>query len=237
MDETTLNGWLSREELVLHRMRSFHRNRVEELKSSQTRDKQEKNGKLVIHCIPEQAIVSRTRYSVRELSKHSQELRAPDCSYWNPRINADGFACSDSPDGFSGYSQVNRDGRLEAVLARASFRDENRHGLLDIACERAILQSTKQYLAFCKAIGIAPPLWLLCTLVNVEGAGYYAGWPTERHAIDRPVVELPELEIAAVDINVDTHVRPLLDCIWNAMGFEASLNYDDAGNRRERRRC
>ena len=99
MDETTLNGWLSREELILHRMRSFHRNRVEELKSGQTRDKQEKNGKLVIHCIPEQAIMSRTRYSVRELSKHGQELRAPDCSYWNPRINADGFACSDSPTG------------------------------------------------------------------------------------------------------------------------------------------
>jgi hypothetical protein len=236
MDELIFNGWLSKEELILHRMRSFHRNRIEELKSGQARDKQEKNGKLVIHCIPEQAVTSRKRFSVSDLSKHSQELRAPDCSYWNPRINADGFACSDSPDGFSGYSQVYRDGRLEAVMTRASFRSENRHVLVDTTCERAILQVTKQYLAFCKAIEISAPIWLFCALVNVEGAGFYSEWPTERRPIDRPVVELPEMEIAALDSNVDTHLRPLLDCIWNAIGFEGSLNYDEAGNRRERRR-
>jgi hypothetical protein len=235
MDEFILNGWLSREELILHRMRSFHRNRVEELKSGQSRDKQEKNGKLVIHCIPEQAIVSRTRYSVRELSKHSQELKAPNCSYWNPRINADGFACSDSPNGFSGYSQVYRDGRFEAVMTRATFSREQVRFLCDSACERAILQVTKQYLAFCKAIGIAHPIWLFCTLVDVEGARYHSEWDHEGHVIDRPVVELPELEIAVLDIIVDMHLRPLLDCIWNAIGIEASLNYDEAGNRRERR--
>ena len=77
MDEFVSQGWLSKEELILHRMRSFHRNRVEELTIGQARDKQEKDGKLLIHCIPEQAIVSRTRYSVRELQKHGQELRAP----------------------------------------------------------------------------------------------------------------------------------------------------------------
>ena len=66
-------------------------------------------------------------------------------------------------------------------------------------------------------------------------ATFHSEWGDEGHVIDRPVVELPETEIAALDINVDTHLRPLLDCIWNAMGFEASLNYDEAGNRRERR--
>ena len=78
MDEFICNGWLSREELILHRMRSFHQTRIEEMKSSESRDKQERSGKLLIHCIPEQAITSRNRYSAHELSKHSQELRAPD---------------------------------------------------------------------------------------------------------------------------------------------------------------
>jgi len=235
MDEFICNGWLSREELILHRMRSFHRNRVEELKG-QSRDKQEKNGKLVIHCIPEQAVTSRKRFSVSDLSKHSQELRAPDCSHWNPRINADGFACSDSPHGFSGYSQVHRDGRLEAVMTRATFSRENTRFLLDSVCERAILQVTRQYLGFCKAIEIAPPIWLFCTLVDVQHATFHSEWGDEGHVIDRPVVELPEMELAALDLTLDTHLRPLLDCIWNAMGFEGSPNYDANGNRQEKRR-
>ena len=235
MDEFIRNGWLSREELILHRMRSFHQTRVAELKSGQSRDKQDKTGKVLIHCIPEQAITSRKRFSAHELSERGQELRAPNCTYWNPRFNANGFACSDSPSNFSGYSQLYRDGRLEALMTRATFREENRHFLLDSACERAILQATKQYLAFCRAIGIAPPIWLFCALVDVQGAIYYSHWSEGGHVIDRPVIELPEMELAALDDVSDAQLRPLFDCIWNAMGFEASLNYDEAGNRRERR--
>ena len=156
----------------------------------------------------------------------------PDSRYWNPRFNADGFACSEGPSSFTTYSQLRRDGRLEAVMARATFRHESgRLFFCDSLCERAILQVTKQYLGFCKAISISPPMWLFCTLVDVQHATFHSEWGNEGHVIDRPVVELPETEIAALDINVDTHLRPLLDCIWNAMGFEASLNYDEAGNR------
>ena len=236
MDEFIRNGWLSKEELILHRMRSFHQRRIEELTLGQSQDKQDRTGKLLIHCIPEQAITYRNRYSARDLQKHGQELRAPDCKYWNSRFNADAFACNDSPGEMSSYSQLYRDGRLEAVLARATYSNEQVRFLCDSLCERVILQVTRQYLGFCKAIGISPPIWLFCTLVDVEGARTRPDWRTEGHVIDRPIVELPEMEIAALDINVDTHLRPLLDCIWNAMGFEASLNYDDAGNRRERRR-
>jgi hypothetical protein len=235
MDELVFNGWLSREELILHRMRSFHRKRIEDLRIGQPRDKQEKDGKLLIHCIPEQAIMSRKRFTVSELRKHGEALRAPDSPYGNIRLNADGFACSEGPNGFGGYSQLFRDGRLEAVLSRASYHSENAHYIVDTACERAILQATRQYLAFSKAIGIAPPIWMFCTLVNVEGAAFRPHWGQEGHTIDRPVVELPETEIACLEIKVDTHLRPLLDCIWNAMGFEASPNYDDEGNYRERR--
>ena len=235
MDEFVSQGWLSKEELILHRMRSFHRNRVEELKSGQSRDKQEKSGKLLIHCIPEQAITSRNRYSARELQKHGQGLRAPDCTYWNPRFNADGFACNESPGELTTYSQLYRDGRLEAVLARVTYSNEQVRFLCDSVCERAILQVTRQYLGFCKAIGISPPIGLFCTLVGVEGARTRPDWRTEGHVIDRPVVELPEMELAALDLTLDAHLRPLFDCIWNAMGFEGSPNYDQAGNRQEPR--
>lgn len=236
MDEHVRECWLSKEELIFHRMRSFHHRRIAELKGGQSADKEDRNGKLLIHCIPEQAITSRKRYSGHELQQHGQELRAPDCNYSNPRFNADGFVWADSPSGFSSYSQLYRDGRLEVLMAGATFRGE-KGGLFfrDSPCERVILQATKQYLGFCKAIGLSSPVWLFCTLVDVQGAAFYSQWGNEGHVIDRPIVQLPEMELTAFDIQVDVFLRPLLDCMWNAMGFAGSLNYDEGGNRRERR--
>ena len=122
-------------------------------------------------------------------------------------------------------------------MGRATFHQENGHFLVDSTCERAILQVTKQYLAFCKAIDIVPPIWLFCSLVDVEGAKYYSRWGggREGHPIDRPIVELPETELAALDLDVDARLRPLMDCIGNAVGFKESQNYDEHGNRREER--
>ena len=120
-------------------------------------------------------------------------------------------------------------------MPRATFSNEKARFLCDSACERGILQVTKQYLTFCKAIGIVPPIWLFCALVDVQGAIYYSHWDDGGHVIDRSIVELPEMELAALDDVSDAQLRPLFDCIWNAMGFERSLNYDEAGNRRERR--
>ena len=70
--------------------------------------------------------------------------------------------------------------------------------------------SNQQYLTFCKAIGIVPPMWLFCTLVDVQDATFYSEWGSEGHAIDRPVVELPEMEVAHLDINVDTRPSTLI---------------------------
>jgi hypothetical protein len=53
-------------------------------------------------------------------------------------------------------------------------------------------------------------------------------------AIERAVVFLPEFEIESLDIEPVTHLRPLFDCLANAVGLERSLNYDEHGNRRER---
>lgn len=233
MDQVVPNGWLSEEEIILHRMLSFHQRRIDEAKDDISSDGHERSGKMLIHCIPEQAVISRKRYAARQLKEHGRDVRPPNSHYSNPRFNADGFASSDSPTELRTYSQLYRDGRLEAVLARATFSREKTRFLSATACECAILETTKQYLKFCKAIGISPPIWLFCALVDVEGAKRDTDWDEDVCRIDRPVVELPEIDLAALDIDVSTHLRPLLDCVWNAMGLEQSPNYDQQGNRRE----
>ena len=58
--------------------------------------------------------------------------------------------------------------------------------------------------------------------------------PASRRFTLRPVVFLPEFEVDSLDIEPVTHLRPLFDCLANAVGLERSLNYDERGSRSER---
>jgi len=41
--------------------------------------------------------------------------------------------------------------------------------------------------------------------------------------------------MTSCDIDPVTHLRPMIDVLWNAVGLERSLNYDEQGNRTVRR--
>jgi hypothetical protein len=41
---------------------------------------------------------------------------------------------------------------------------------------------------------------------------------------------LPEVIVENYDIKVDDVLKPQFDLIWNACGFQRSLNFDENGN-------
>lgn len=53
----------------------------------------------------------------------------------------------------------------------------------------------------------------------------------EKATIDRDILNLPEIIIEKQDLDVERLLHPIFNMIWNACGYEKSLNYDDNNKR------
>jgi hypothetical protein len=135
------------------------------------------------------------------------------------------------------YSQLFRDGRLEAVMSDVGYpvnhQAENslyaiRHGLV----ERAVFDSVSEYRQFCQAVETEPPVWLFSALVECKGYRMATGRfrDLSEQAVDRSPAFLPELVIDDFKPPIEQQLRPWCDTFWQASGLERSFNYDQEGN-------
>ncbi len=229
-------------ERILHRMTSFHRERVEAIHKDQSHVRLNDPTRLIVHVVPEEAIRAPKSLSAADLKRASQSIRPlteRNGGYHESRFNADGFLLYNGRDAVRYYSQLYRNGVYEGVMAEAVFQHQDRPRILrENWCEEAILGGMGGYLSFAKTLGLEPPFWMFAALAGCEGARVYVNRSWEElspHAIDRSIVWLPESKIEAFDTDSVTHLRPMLDVLWNAVGMERSFNYDEQGNRKPRR--
>lgn len=232
----TPTSWLSEEEVILERMRAFHQQRVDAIQKREKPFCLGKGGTLIVHLIPVAAVRSSKMFNASELKEHGQHICPLGERGGNPRFNADGFVNCDSREDLRAYMQLYRDGRLEAAMATATFKEETAVFLRDTLCERAVINVVGQYIKCCNGLQVQPPVWLFTSLVDVEGVSLFDNYGHSEYSIDRSVVHLPETQIVSFGIDAPMFLRPLFDCMWNALGAECSWNYDEAGNRHERRR-
>jgi hypothetical protein len=241
---TTAIGWLNDAEVTLHRMRTFHRDRVETIRKDESHVRLTDAARLILHLIPEEAVRAPKSFSAIDLKRASQSFRVlgdrDGYNYRNSRFNADGFLLFDGSDASRCYSQLYRNGVYEGVMAGAVYKHREQASILrENSCEEAMLSAVGGYLAFAKAVSVEPPLWLFSALVGCEGARLYVNrsWEelSEHSSIDRNLIWFPEVKIEALDIEPAKHLRPLLDVLWNAVGLERSYSYDEEGNRKPRR--
>jgi hypothetical protein len=90
------------------------------------------------------------------------------------RFNVDGLLNYDGHAAVGAYSQLFRDGRLEAAMPGVAFpmdrhRKDGVHCLRDSTCEQAVFKTVGGYLRFCKALGLAAPVQMFSALVGCEG--------------------------------------------------------------------
>jgi hypothetical protein len=218
-------------------MDSFHRERVRAIVADDAPFPLVDGSKLVVHLIPEVSERSRVRFTASDLKAHGEAVLPLGDQSGQHRFNAEGYASySGDGDGKVGaYSQLLRDGRLEAVMADATYEQQGARLLRDGLCERAIIELVGQYLAFCRGVALAAPIWAFAALTDCRGVRLRTWHGFGGEAIHRDLVFLPEFHVESLDIDRNTYLRPLFDCLANAVGLERSLNYDEQGNRSERR--
>ena len=243
--------FLSEDEVVHHRVESFHRERVGAVAAGRSPLGKRDDGFLVVHLIPHACVLTRTRFDGGRLKEGAEQMSAfcEEGRYGTSKFNVDGLLKVDSENSAEAYMQVFRDGRLEAVKSAITFqpnRQEAQPGaqaaklpryLRDALCEQATFRLVGSYLTFCQNVGLTPPVVMLSALVGCEGVSYYSDWGyrSDQRGIDRSPAYLPEVEVSAFDVEPTKLLRTWCDTVAQAIGFAGSPNFDESGTWRQRR--
>ncbi len=241
-DIETILG-LTEAERHLHRMRDFHRERVEAIQKDQSHVRLNDPTRLVVHLMPEDSLRAPKSVAASDLKRSAQSIRPlgdrNGGGYKDSRFNADGVLVYSGRDAVRAYSQLFRSGLYEGVMAGAVFQaKEEAKVFREAECEEALLGALADYLPFAKTHELQLPFWMFAALVGCEGARICLNrsWgDLSEHPIDRNTVWLPETKIDAFDFDPVKHLRPMLDVLWNAAGLERSFNYNEQGDRKPRR--
>jgi len=216
------------------RVRGFRDSRLPKIMSGDTPVKVQANSKVVIHAVS--VPVSEGTVS---LGANAEALRRLPCPAFVPddhqvthnfRFNLDGLLLYDTEfDVFekqrgaftTRYVQVFRAGAVEAV------------GTLDTDSEYLPLRFGGSLAAYVQALlkmlrddGFVPPIYVLVTLLNVNGRRLYVHRlrredlpPGEWQPFDRATLPLPEVLFESLDGDPKDLLRPALDALWQAGGW------------------
>jgi hypothetical protein len=226
---------------VEQRIRGFRRERFQAIKTNQTFELLPDGAALILHLIPLSAATTRNFLSVEALQAKQQLLRSIG-SGGSVRINLDGIIFY-SGTGFvdgrkqrsTAYTQLYRNGTIEAVTAFASPQTENI--IPSEAYERWLIEALGPYLRAQRELGIAPPVYLFLGFAKagqyrfaVNPSSFFPASTLSSGYLDREDIELVEAVIEDLTEEPARVLLPLFDQVWQAFGFDRSLNFDEKGN-------
>jgi hypothetical protein len=148
------------------------------------------------------------------------------------RFNLDGFVAHTQPTDPSRqcYTQLFRDGGIEAVSGSVLTKDNNRGGFYARGMEEKVINALERYQNFWQDIGVAPPILISLTLTGVKDWKVLQGniGHLDSDAVfDRDVVSPPEVMLSDLSTPADVVLHPLFDFVWNGGGWPGSPNYKD----------
>ncbi len=208
----------------------------------------EQASKIVLHIVPFGAFDPATRFDVNVLYGQ-RELFEPFASpprefsvlfqrggALDNRYNFEGLLISRfSPDWKSptSFTQIFRDGGIEVVDTSILARSGDRRLISGTDFEKRLLQALKRYLEAQQKLGVEPPLFVMISLLGVNGyiIDHYAQNEPSGF-IDRADLVVPEVMIDNFDVTLAAVMKSVFDTIWNAAGWRRSMNYDEDGNSR-----
>jgi hypothetical protein len=237
MDTDELRRAFTLSDSIYEQIKGFRQERVNRIKSGEFPMSMVRGSKLVLHLIPVTSFRSRTVFDIPTLQSTNSFLRPISAHSWDYRLNMDGQMAFSIDNGLCySYTQLFRNGIVELVLSEI-VREDKECGrfLRTIAYEKELLgdkQAFEKILNLLSHLEIVPPICCFLSLTDVRGV--HIPRPNrireEFRVIDREDLMLPEQIITDINIEPREILRPLFDLVWNAAGFERSLNFDLKGN-------
>jgi hypothetical protein len=192
-------------------------------------------GRVTLHIVPLSAFSGRTVIDLPSVQAHAASFGPIGSTGYSPRFNFEGFINVRGGATCQGYTQIFRNGSVEAVKVSARHTSNQQAFLPTTSIERGVIESLNSYLGGLKEIGVPPPLLGLLTIEGFRGALLAVG---DRHRsyeentpISYDVLQLPEFVIEDYGTSADYEkaIRPAFDAMWNAGGYPNARSFDAEG--------
>jgi hypothetical protein len=223
---------------TIERIRAFRTDRIIALGNNQTPIPFVEAPKVVLHCVPLEAFAGEAQYDVVRLIDSQMQMAPMGASAWNLRLNLEGVLAFSSHEPCNAYTQIYRNGVLEAVQGRILAQVyEGRPTIPSIAYERTIFEYMPRCFQLLGSVGVSMPIIVALTLTGVKGLymGVQNMWGESGYPINSDTLVLPETIVETPATTTSQVLKPIFDLIWNACGFRGSTNFDENGNWRPAR--
>lgn len=205
----------------------FHRSRIRLMRSPHSAiGLTGQAERLVVHVLPIGTAGHPFAVKFSSAQQDDQLLRPMgNLMGYSPRMNVDGFAITTGGDDISSYTQLFRNGSLEAV--QAGYLQDLRGApcIQARAIVKTLFDALPRFVDAQQKLGVAPPLYVAVTLTQVTGARVIC-----RDSNDLfhgpPVLRAPDLNLPICLIedfgSADDYknaLKPALDALWNAGGY------------------
>lgn len=232
MDE--LRSFFTETASAFDRVRRFRDERIGVITSGRGPRPLVANGRLIVHIVPLSATATSSQLNLEAALGLHQAFRPLGAMGQTPRFNFEGYINERGGEQNHGYTQLFRNGALEATYANFIRQHNGRPHVPGLRLEQRFFEVFEGYVNGLRDLGIQPPLVLMITLEGVEGAVYAVQeniFNEPMPVLDRPIMLLPECVINEYGSTVAYHqaVRPAFDTLWNAIGYSASQFFDDSG--------
>lgn len=219
-------------ESLSERLKGFRVSRLNEIEIGSTPVPMEQGAKLVLHAVPFSAFDAGASIAMPDLTESNAFRQPIKSAGWSWRHNFDGLVTFTkvSEDGASSYVQLFRTGAVEAVDCRLLREWDGQRYIASVEFEREIIEAIDRYGKLLSLCGVAPPIAWTLTLTGVKD--YYMAAGNQRiqpHTIEKEVLLVPEaIQQGSVPSPAEV-AKKLVDPVWQAAGWEKSLNFNEEG--------
>jgi hypothetical protein len=212
----------------------FSRRRLVEIASGRGSRPLQAGGRLIAHIVPLESVIARLNLNLDAVYEKHQSFPPIGSMGMTPRFNVHGFVNERSGELNHGYTQVFRNGIIEATKALIVRDVQSRRIIPGIQIEQQLFEVIPGYFDGLRNLGVSAPLVVLIALQDVAGAAYAVNsdsWLEPERLIDEDTLRLPDCYIQDFGSVDDYHraLRPAIDALWNSAGHSAAQTFDGDG--------
>jgi hypothetical protein len=216
---------------ALEQARSFRDERVRFVTEGRGQRPLEGEGRLFLHIVPIAAFSGMVHLDIEQVYAKNDAFRPLGASGMIPKFNYYGFVNERGGDKNDGYTQIFRNGSVEATKAGIVRERDGYNIISGLGLERQIFLRFSSYIMGLRDVGVPPPLIIMFTFEGVLGARYVVESDYYGPPLPEPVLMLPECVLEEYGTEIDHHraVRPAFDALWNAIGEPKSPFFNEDG--------